>query len=482
MNCKIKYLNISVFGALFIILLFLNLLYPAQADDYALYQRALNDNFLSTYFEWNGRIGEILFAGYFAKFAFSPIFDIINAIIGTAFLFFGFILCFARAIKDKLDVVLLVLWFAILGFFGYFGSIFLWGAGSANYLWGVTLIFAFCIPYRLFWNQIYNNNIQKISHNLWINFAYFSFVFLAFLAGMASEFIGVMVIFVITLSFIYATYHKISLPFWQFLGFFGFVAGWITLYFSPGSNKRVEVVGSDFMSLSEFFDISFLDKIITLNQALNHNYSDIFVIFLISFSIFYILKNDIKFKFYHWIIAILSIVIAMVFAKHICAGVVFILILWMMRNLATKDRFYYIFIALFLLWVFMGIILFGLVNGVPKRTSVVRDIVLMAIIILIAKELYKIYGRKISFISFSLFICSVILLSYHSYKTNLSQKAINQEIIEQKRAGKNNIIIPKNLIYKSKKFIDFGNIQQDSQHWINKTVSKYHNIESISVK
>ena len=94
----------------------------------------------------------------------------------------------------------------------------------------------------------------------------------------------------------------------------------------------------------------------------------------------------------------------------------------------------------------------------------------------------KIFSYQISFISFSLFICSVILLSYHSYKTNLSQKAINQEIIEQKRAGKNNIIIPKNLIYKSKKFIDFGNIQQDSQYWINKTVSKYHNIESISVK
>ncbi|MBR2149238.1 MAG: hypothetical protein IJ965_07430, partial [Campylobacter sp.] len=146
MNCKTKYLNISVFSILFIILLFLNLLYPAQTDDYALYQKALNDNFLSTYFEWNGRIGEILFAGYFAKFAFSPIFDIINATIGTAFLFFGFILCFARVIKDKLDIALLALWFAILGLFGYFGSIFLWGAGSANYLWGVTLIFAFCIP------------------------------------------------------------------------------------------------------------------------------------------------------------------------------------------------------------------------------------------------------------------------------------------------------------------------------------------------
>lgn len=481
MNCKIKYLNISVFGALFIILLFLNLLYPAQADDYALYQRALNDNFLSTYFEWNGRIGEILFAGYFAKFAFSPIFDIINAFIGTAFLFFGFLLCFARTIRDKEDIVLLALWFAIFGLFGYFGSIFLWGAGSANYLWGVTLIFIFCLPYRLFWDKFYHNT-QKSNYNRLINLIYFGFGFVAFLAGMASEFLGVMVILATIMSFIYARYNKVSLPFWQILGFFGFVAGWITLYLSPGSNKRVEAVGSDFMSLSEFFDISFLDKIITLNQALNHNYSDIFVIFLISFSIFYILKNQIKLKLYHWIMLILSIVIAIIFTKHICAGVVFILILWMMRNLATKDRFYYIFIALFLLWVFMGIVLFGLVNGVPKRASVVRDIVLMAIVILIFKELYRIYGRKISLLSFTLFICSVITITYHSYKTNLSQNAINQEIMAQKIAGKNNIIIPKNLIYKSKKFIDFGNIQQDSKHWINQTIARYHNIESISIK
>lgn len=480
MISKIKYLNLSIFGGLFIILLFLNLLYPAQTDDYLLYQRAVNDNFLSTYFDWNGRIGEILFSGYFAKFVFSPIFDIINAFIGVAFFFFGFVLLFGRVIKDKIDVALLAFWFAILGFFGYFGSIFLWGAGSANYLWGVTLIFIFCIPYRLFWDQIYNHT-QKSSHNLWVNLAYFGFGFLAFLAGMASEFIGVMIIFVIIVSFIYAIYHKISLPIWQIWGFFGFAAGWVTLYLSPGSNKRAETANY-FMSLGEFFDLSFLDKILTLNQALNNNYSDIFLIFLILFSIFYVLKNGIKFRYYHWIIAILSIGIATVFTKHICAALVFALLLWMMRNLAIKDKFYYVYIALFSLWIFMGFVLFGLIDGVPKRTSVARDIVLMAIIILIVKELYNTYSKKIIIISFPLFICSVVLFSYHTYKTNLSQKAIIKEIITQKATGKSDIVIPKNLIYHSKKFIDFENLQEDPKHWINQVVAKHYNIQSIYIK
>ena len=193
------------------------------------------------------------------------------------------------------------------------------------------------------------------------------------------------------------------------------------------------------------------------------------------------LKNG-KFKYYHWIIAILSIGIAAVFTKHICAALVFALLLWMMRNLAIKDKFYYVYIALFSLWIFMGFVLFGLIDGVPKRTSVARDIVLMAIIILIVKELYNTYSKKIIIISFPLFICSVALLSYHTYKTNLSQKAIIKEIIAQKATGKSDIVIPKNLIYHSKKFIDFENLQEDPKHWINQVVAKHYNIQSIYIK
>ena len=44
-----------------------------------------------------------------------------------------------------------------------------------------------------------------------------------------------------------------------------------------------------------------------------------------------------------------------------------------------------------------------------------------------------------------MFICSVALLSYHTYKTNLSQKAIIKEIITQKATGKSDIVIPKNM-------------------------------------
>ncbi|WP_407712966.1 DUF6056 family protein [Campylobacter lanienae] len=59
---------------------------------------------------------------------------------------------------------------------------------------------------------------------------------------------------------------------------------------------------------------------------------------------------------------------------------------------------------------------------------------------------------------------------------------MNQEIIAQKIAGKNDIVIPKNLIYHSKKFIDFENLQEDPKHWINQVVAKHYNIQSIYIK
>ncbi|WP_369126224.1 DUF6056 family protein [Campylobacter devanensis] len=59
---------------------------------------------------------------------------------------------------------------------------------------------------------------------------------------------------------------------------------------------------------------------------------------------------------------------------------------------------------------------------------------------------------------------------------------MNQEIIAQKIAGKSDIVIPKNLIYHSTKFIDFGNLKEDPKYWINQVVAKHYDIQSIYIK
>ncbi|WP_369126192.1 DUF6056 family protein [Campylobacter devanensis] len=55
-------------------------------------------------------------------------------------------------------------------------------------------------------------------------------------------------------------------------------------------------------------------------------------------------------------------------------------------------------------------------------------------------------------------------------------------MIAQKATGKSDIVIPKNLIYNSKRFIDFGNLKEDPKYWINQVVAKHYDIQSIYIK
>ncbi|MWV61341.1 DUF6056 family protein [Helicobacter saguini] len=65
-----------------------------------------------------------------------------------------------------------------------------------------------------------------------------AFFILAFLAGFSQE---LSIVLIITLLAITALcfFKKIALPKWYYLGILGFICGWILLYVSPGSTKRM---------------------------------------------------------------------------------------------------------------------------------------------------------------------------------------------------------------------------------------------------
>lgn len=466
--------NLFIFLSLFLIFLCFNIVFPAQCDDYSLYFAAVELPFLNSYFTWNARIGEILFAGYFAKFVFSFYFDVFNASFGVLFVLFGFLLCFGRLVENLKDLVSLGLFVGILLCFCYFGSWFLWGAGSANYMWALTLIFAFCLPYRLFWGNLRDSSFYI--------FACALSILLSFFAGMASEFLGAVIILALLCSFVYALKFKISLPFWQFLSFLGFLGGWLVLYFAPGSAKRVEVSGDKFVTLGEFLDFSLLDKILRLNEALNHNYSRIFVIFLVIFALFYLFKIGKRLRIYQYFLLLLGLIASCVIVKNVCAAAVFGGILYLLFKLALRDKFYFVFVGLFLSWIFMGLALFGVVDALQGRTSVTRDLVLIALIILMLREFYDRYFKAVLLLCAALLVYGLSFVSYHSYNTRLSDIAINAVILAQKEAGLNDIVVPESLIYKSKKFVDFDGLNKDSNHWLNKAVAKWYGIESIKTQ
>ena len=154
---KIKNEIILSVGGIFLFLFILNILLPPQSDDLDAYFIASSGikGGINSYMNWNGRIGEFLFMSFVGRF--NPLlFDFINAIFGTFFIVGIFILAFGKFPNEKLDGSILFLIILLLEGFASFGANFLWGSGSLNYLWGLSFILLFLIPYRFYYANVFS--------------------------------------------------------------------------------------------------------------------------------------------------------------------------------------------------------------------------------------------------------------------------------------------------------------------------------------
>lgn len=255
----------SVFlGGFFLIL---NTLFPTQSDDLGAVSEGLSGAWRS-YMNWNGRIFEMLRIAYVGALAPSIYFVIVNTLMGVGFVFLFFVFIFGRLPRDFNDIVILSLLMFVLMFQSAFGSIFLWAAGSLNYLWAYCALLCSFIPYRLFWGDIFEQDSKNIckSNALKELCKAFIFMILCFVAGMSSEMIGILAIIVHIGFFLYALYKRVHLPLWYYAGIVAFTLGWFALYLSPGHAKRIvvfwELLGKDsFYTLSDLWAMSFGEKI-----------------------------------------------------------------------------------------------------------------------------------------------------------------------------------------------------------------------------
>ncbi|PAF46058.1 DUF6056 family protein [Helicobacter sp. 11S02629-2] len=144
-------LVILFFAVFFIYMLLVNYLLPMQSDDFSAYLKATSHFDFSqlSYFTNNGRIGEILNTSFIARFADTPYFDLVNAIVAVVFLYLLFYLVYARNPRTTKDFLALVIVFLSMILFFNFGGDFVWGAGALNYLWGITILVGFLLPYRI---------------------------------------------------------------------------------------------------------------------------------------------------------------------------------------------------------------------------------------------------------------------------------------------------------------------------------------------
>ena len=91
----------------------------------------------------------MIFQGFVA--GLNPfVFDVLNAIVGSGFIFAFFTLVFGRIPRYKKDIALIATMLILILITTMFGSIFLWGAGSLNYLWSISFIILFLLPYRFY--------------------------------------------------------------------------------------------------------------------------------------------------------------------------------------------------------------------------------------------------------------------------------------------------------------------------------------------
>ena len=128
------FICILVFAFLFA----LNLALPLVDDDYLLLNNSSGfQSLIHSYFSWNARLYELLYGAFIVRL--NPyIFDFFNAILGTIFVLGLFALLFwdfKRRFHAQ-DAFLLCVTIFLLCTISAFESVFLWGDGSANYLWG----------------------------------------------------------------------------------------------------------------------------------------------------------------------------------------------------------------------------------------------------------------------------------------------------------------------------------------------------------
>lgn len=136
---------------IFAFLLLVNILLPRQSDDFNHYYSALEGlkSAKNSYLHWNARIGELINNAFLA--GINPyLFDLLNAGVGVIFLLSFFVLIFCHLPRGFGDFATMAMILFIIMFSCAFGSVFAWGAGSLNYLWGLCFILLFLLPWRIY--------------------------------------------------------------------------------------------------------------------------------------------------------------------------------------------------------------------------------------------------------------------------------------------------------------------------------------------
>ncbi|GAB6012291.1 DUF3329 domain-containing protein [Viscerimonas tarda] len=232
-------LALVFFGAAVFVL---NVKTPFQWDDFRLTQIWPNEDGLKVksfhdiltsqynhYYTWGGRTLVHIVAQYLVYIP--PLkADILNTLV---YLIYATLIYFHIKGKTKHDLLL----FAGVNFLIYFmqpvfGETILWLTGSANYLWGTSLILLFMLPYRMYDGQRPPKyTLPKCAGML----------LLGMMSGWTNENTAAAMILMLVLFVVCYKIRKWKIPAWSVVGIVGAMAGYLIMITAPGNFMRADL-------------------------------------------------------------------------------------------------------------------------------------------------------------------------------------------------------------------------------------------------
>lgn len=494
---KQKQNDYFVFGTMVCIFLFLfstNMLFPPQSDDFDAYYQALGgiDSAIKSYLNWNSRFGDFIYMGFLAKYNASVYFDALISILETGFFLAFFVLVFGRLPKNPFDALILLLTLFLILFFTAFGSDFLWGSGVLNNLFGVLMIMLCLIPYRMFWTSYFEGKLQKKSFSF---IGIVLFFLLNFFAGWCTE-IGGIVTIVAQICFLFFALFiaKIKLPSWYYVGIVGFLMGYCVLYFAPGPRVRA-LQFPEFLTIGEFFKLSFVDKLKRFYLAINAYYSNTFAVSFLSVLLYLFVKN-LKLKankIILWIGFVLFCVVVLILGRHLPHTFFFLICFFAIlgscyfsyKNKSEDFKFLFIVLLLYCFWILGGLVVVQIPN-IPNRTRLFSHMLLFIIMIF---SFIKIYGlldiRQRKYLAFLVVFVSVsysIFVEVEYLKHRIRWENMISYIEQEKLKGNKHIIVDGKVFdSRYKHFGDYANPGLEANKWPNPVYAHRFGVDSFQI-
>ncbi|GEM_PF-5826137 len=467
----------KLFLTAFLTLFVLNFIMPPQSDDIAVFLgiQSQNHSFFGSYFTNNGRIGEILYTGFFAKFNQSIFFDLLNAFVGSLFLFAVFVLFFGKLPRDRDDLLKFSLLATLMTLFNTPGSTFLWGSGSFNYLWGASFVVAFLLPFRLFWLSLTPATPATPTKFSLVEVAKALGLFvLGVVAGMGNELANLVICGLLFVNILFVLRARIYARLWHFGGAFGFWAGYLLLLLSPGSHQR-GAGQRDFTGVSELLNLDILALLKRFYLAFNGLYSFGFVAFFLVVLVSFLNFRGVKFRWQHVVgVAVCGVAVA-VLTKHVAGLPVAVAVLYMLVKMSQKEKKLWV-----LVWLFAGVMcanipLIAIGSRVAHRAHFGTNLVLFFEIIVL---MWHFCGRE----RLEKWVKVALSVGLAAFLLNCIQVRVSWEVLKSEATKTQEVVVSKWFFKRLYPFCDWNDLKKGEANWVGDAYAKFLGVKSVWLK